>query len=158
MVEPKNLETFDSEEEAMSQRSRRGFLLSLIVPFALSANACARPSPSQKVADQFMEAYYVRLSVKDAVPFTEGLAKEKLKGQLELMTGDGGPATSQNKPRVTYSLTDQQHPSADVATYFYKVSTHMEDVGKRTVFIKLRREGNNWIITQFSEDDAPPSS
>lgn len=146
------------EEDPMSQRSRRGFFLSLIVPFTLTTVACSRPSPSQQVADQFMEAYYVRVSVKEATAFADGLAKEKLQGQLDLMAGDGGPDSAKNIPHVTLSLIDKQHPSADEATYVYEVRTSVEDVGKRTVFVKMRQEGGKWVVTQFTEDDAPPSS
>lgn len=145
------------QEEEMSQRSRRGFLLSLIVPFTLSAQACSSESPAQKVADRFIEAYYVQLDVKEAVQFTEGLAKEKLEQQLKLMVGDGGPEPASGRPRVTYALTEKQHPTADSAIYVYSINTHMEDIGKRTVFVKLRREGNQWIITQYTEDDSPPA-
>jgi len=146
-----------SQEEDMSHRSRRGFLLSLIVPFTLAAPACSKESAAQKVADQFIEAYYVQLSVKDALPMTEGLAKEKLEGQLKLMVGDGGPDPSADKPRVTYSLVKHESPSADAAVFVYSVKTHMEDLGGRTVFVKLRHDGNQWIITQFTEDDSPPA-
>ena len=145
------------EEDPMSQRSRRGFLLSLIVPFTVSAAACSQPSPSQKVADQFMEAYYVRVSVKDASSYADGLAKEKLKGQLELLAGDGGPEPAKDIPRVTLNLIDKKNPSATEAIYVYEVRTHVQDVGKRMVFVKMRLEGGKWLVTQFTEDDAPPS-
>ena len=156
-MENSNENNIKQEEDPMSQRSRRGFLLSLIVPFTVTAAACSQPSPAQKVADQFMEAYYVRVSVKEASGFAEGLAMEKLKGQLELLAGDGGPEPAKDIPRVTLSLIDKKNPSADEATYVYEVRTHVQDVGKRMVFVKLRQEGGKWLVTQFTEDDAPPS-
>lgn len=137
----------------MGEYSRRAFLLSLTVPFAVSATACEKASPSQQLADQFMEAYYVQIDVQNALPFTEGLAKEKLAGQLKLMQGDGGSEPASGKPRVSLSLIDQKSPSEDSAIYVYQVKTHVQDVGNRNVFVKLRKDGGKWLVSQFTEDD-----
>ena len=141
----------------MSQRSRRGFLLSLIVPFTFTAAACAKPSPSQQMANQFIEAYYVQINLKSAEVLTSGLAKEKLDKQMQLVQGAGAEPLSE-KPRVTFALIKKDSDSADSATYVYEVRTHVEDVGKRMVFVKLRQESGAWKVTQFTEDDAPPTS
>lgn len=141
----------------MSQRTRRGFFLSLIVPLTLAQASCHPAAESQKIAEKFMDAYYVRLSVAEALPLTADLAKEKTEGQLKLLQEAGGPDATQDRPRVTYKLIDRMTAATDTATYIFEVRTHMEDVGKRMVFVKLRKEGKNWVITQFSEEDAPPS-
>lgn len=137
----------------MGEHTRRAFLLSLTVPFAISATACNKTSPAQQVADQFMEAYYVRIDVASAVPFTEGLAKEKLQGQLSLMQSDGGPESASGKPSVSLSLIDQKTPTPDSAIYVYKVKTGVKDLGDRNVFVKLRQTGDKWLVSQFTEDD-----
>lgn len=140
----------------MSQRSRRNFLLSLIVPFTLAQASCQAPSPSQKAAEKFMDAYYVRLDVAAAVPLTADLAKEKLQGQVQLLQGAGGADPAQDKPQVTYKLINHNVDGPDTASYVYEVRTHVEELGKRMVFVKLRNEGGTWIVTQFTENDAPP--
>jgi len=147
------------EEVPMSQRSRRAFLLSLMVPFTLSAAAACQKAPeSQKIADKFIEYYYVQISVKDAVPLTSGLAKEKLQGQLQLMADAGPPDTGADKPRVDFSLVSKKNEDADTATYVYQVVAHVQDVGKRLVYVKLRKENGQWRVTTFTEDDSPPTS
>lgn len=145
----------NTEEQSMSQRSRRAFLLSLVVPLTLSASACTQPSQSQKAADQFVEAYYVQISVADAVKMATGLAKAKLDGQLKLLAG-AGPEPVADKPRVTFKLISSKSAEAGEATYVYEIHTHVQDVGKRMVFVKVRQENGNWLVTQFTEDDAPP--
>jgi len=159
---PENLTIIKTQDEegSMSHRSRRGFLLSLVIPFTITAAAagCTKATESQKVADQFMDIYYVQISVKDALPLSSGLAKEKLNGQLQLMQG-AGPEPAADKPRVTWGLiASKTEEKATEATYVYKVDAHVEDVGKRLVYVKLRKEGGKWLVTQFMEDDAPPSS
>jgi hypothetical protein len=140
----------------MSQNSRRGFLLSLTVPLAISAAACTQAPDSQKVADRFMEFYYVQISVKDAVALSNGLAKEKLQGQLKLMEGVG-TEPSADKPKVTFSLVSHKADSEQEATYVYSVNTHVEELGKRLVYVKVRSEaGASWMVTQFTEQDALP--
>jgi hypothetical protein len=145
------------QEEEMSQRSRRGFLLSLIVPLTLAPTACSPSSPSQQAAEKFMEAYYVQLNVPGALPLTEGLAKEKLQGQIQLLQGAGGPDPAQDKPQISYKLINHNAEDPHTATFVYEVRTNQKEVGKRMVFVKVRHEaGDRWVITQFTENDASP--
>jgi hypothetical protein len=144
------------QEEDMSQRSRRGFLLSLIVPLTLAQASCQSHSPSQQAAEKFMDAYYVRLNVAEALPLTADLAKEKLQGQIQLLQEAGGPDAAQNKPQVNYRLISHNLSAPDEATCMFEVHSQVKDLGKRMVFLKLRNEGNQWVITQFTENDAPP--
>jgi hypothetical protein len=146
-----------TQEEDMSQRSRRGFLLSLIVPLTLAQTACSSRSPSEQVADKFMDAYYVKFSVAEALPLSADLAKEKLQGQLQLLQGAGGSDPAQDKPQVSYKLINRGAGSADTATYVYEIHAQVQDLGKRMVFVKLRNEGGQWLVTQFTENDAPPN-
>lgn len=144
------------QEEEMSHRSRRGFLLSLIVPLTLAQTACQTPSVSQKAADKFMDTYYVQLNVPETLPLTADLAKEKIHGQIQLLQGAGGPDPAQDKPQISYKLIKQDAEDANTATYFYEVRADVEDLGKRMVFVKLRNMGGEWFVTQFTENDAPP--
>ncbi len=141
----------------MSERSRRSFLASLVVPFALSATvACQKATPAEEVADRFMDFYYVRLSVKDAVALSSDLAREKLDRQLQLVDEAGGPESSQGKPQVIFKRISQKEESPDSYAYVYEVDSNAPDLGKRLVFLKLRQEEGQWKVTLFTEDDAPP--
>lgn len=152
--DPQNSE--NKKEDDMSLRSRRGFLLSLVMPFTIAAAACTKATDSQKVAEQFIDRYYVAFSVKEAAALTTGLAKEKMADQLKLLT-DAGTEAPSGEPRVTYSLVSSQSSSPEEATYVFKIDVHRKDVGKRMVFVRVRKEGEKWLVTQYTENDAPPS-
>lgn len=133
----------------MSANSRRRFLMSLMIP--LTIGACAKPSESEKISKDFMEAYYVHLDPKSAQSLSSGLAEEKLKHQLELLQGVA-PDPSSDKPKVTYRMVSQDPSGANTeASYIYEVHSSAEDVGGRKVFVKLRQADGKWTVSQFTE-------
>lgn len=145
-----------SKEDDMSAQSRRRFLMSLMVPLTLSA--CAKQAPSEQTAKKFMDAYYVQIDLKQAEQLSDGLAKEKLAKQVSLLDGTStgnSPGAGANAPSVTYGLVSQQSESPDEATYIFEVNPHVQDIGKRKVFVKVRQTGGKWSVTQFTEEDQP---
>ncbi len=133
----------------MSANPRRRFLLSLIVPFTLGA--CADPSQSEKVAKAFIDAYYVRIDLHSAKELSQGLAKEKIDGQLALTQGQA-PDQGANIPKVDAHLVSSGEASANEASYIFEVKPQVQDVGARKVFVKLRQENGQWKISQFTEE------
>ena len=131
----------------MFENSRRDFLLGLMVP--LTIGACAAKSESQDVARKFIDAYYVRINLADARTFAVDLASEKIQHQIELTSGLPPPASA-NAPQVEYRLVSEE-PSPGSAAYVFEVKPQVSDVGARKVFVKLREEGGQWKVTQFSE-------
>jgi len=138
----------------MSESSRRNFLLGLIVPLTMSA-ACAKEPPSELIAKQFMDSYYVKINLPDAAKLTSGLAQEKLSHQMSLLDGTKINSNT-NVPTVDFKLISSENPSGEEATYVFEVIPHVQDVGHRKVFVKLRRDGQNWLVSQFIEGDQGP--
>ena len=149
-----------NEEENMSANSRRAFLLSLVIPFTVAA--CGPKNPSEQIAKQFMEAYYVKMDPKAAAAVSTGLAAEKLQHQLELLQGVA-PDPSRDKPQVDFRLASTPPAgAADEASYIYEVHSNAEDIGGRKVFVKMRQESGKWTVSQFTEEfqgpaQAPPT-
>ena len=130
--------------------SRRSFILGLVVPLTLSA--CAKGPEYEQVARKFMDKYYIEMSLAGAKEYTTGLAKEKLENQIKLLDGQNpGPGT--DIPRVQVKLQSNEAPGPDEASLIYEVTPHAEDVGKRKVYLKLRKEGGDWKVTQWSEGE-----
>lgn len=138
----------------MSSFTRRGFLLSLTVPMAITA--CAKGSPSEQAATKFMDAYYVRMSLKEAANLTEGLAADKIAAQTQLLDGQTitNPSTI---PTVDFYLVKKEAAeSPDEAGFIYEVKSKAEDIGPRQVFVKLRSVNGVWKVTQFKEEVQAP--
>lgn len=140
----------------MARSNRRKFFLTLAVPLAMSA--CAKPPVSQRVAAQFMDAYYVQIDLKAADQLSSGLAKDRLDQQIKLLDGTStgtSPGAGANAPTVTYRLVSQESPAAGEFNYIFEVDPHVQDIGKRKVFVKVREEGGKFSVSQFTEQDQP---
>ncbi|HCU24050.1 MAG TPA: hypothetical protein DF383_03455 [Deltaproteobacteria bacterium] len=137
-----------SQEDDMSAQSRRRFLLSLMIPFTVSA--CGAGPESEKIAKQFMDAYYVKIDLEAAKKVSSGLAAEKLEKQLVLIQGLP-PDQGKDLPKVNFHLSSTGDATSTEASYIFEVDPHVQDVGKRKVFVKLRQEGGEWKVSQFSE-------
>lgn len=139
-----------NEEENMSANSRRAFLMSLVIPFTVSA--CGPKNESEQVAKQFMEAYYVKMDTKAASEMSSGLAADKLKQQLALLQGVA-PDSASDKPQVDVRLASTPPAgAADEASYIFEVHSNAQDIGGRKVFVKVRQEGGKWRVSQFTEE------
>ena len=148
-MNPTKLEPISQEEEFMSLSTRRRFFISLVLPFTMSA--CAKQPASEQVAKKFMEAYYVRIDLKGADQLSMGLAKEKLDHQIQLLDGQG-LGKSADIPNVDINLVSTPSNTPDETTFIYQVIPHVADVGKRSVFVKLRKEDGQWKVSQFIEN------
>jgi hypothetical protein len=119
--------------------------------------ACAPRSESRQVADRFVELYYARMSVAEAVKLCAGGARAKLESELRAIQGVPPDAPS-GEPRVTITLTTSDTPSATQATYSYRITPHTSDVGKVMAVLTLTNEGGHWLVTSFDESEGPPPS
>jgi len=129
----------------------------VVVAAIAAAMACATPSPSREVADRFMELYYTRMSVAEAVKLSAGAARTKLEGELQAIQGVP-PDAPADKPRVTFDLTASSNPTPSQATYTYRVTAHTSDVSTLVAALTVTKDGEEWRVTSFSEIKGPPSS
>lgn len=134
----------------MSANSRRAFLMSLVIPFTMSA--CGPKNEAEQVAKKFMDAYYVQMDPKSAAEVSSGLAAEKLQQQLALLQGVP-PDTGKDKPQVDFRLTSTPASGAvDEASYIFEVHSNAQDIGGRKVFVKVRQDSGKWKVSQFTEE------
>jgi hypothetical protein len=142
--------------DARPERAR--FPAVLVATLALVAAGCAKPSsPSREVADRFMDLYYARMNVAEAVKLCSGAARTKLEGELQLLQGVP-PDPPSGEPRVTFSLTESSTPSPTEATYTYRVTAHTSDVGTVTAALTVANQGDRWLVTSLTERESPAPS
>ena len=137
----------------MKETTRRNFFASLAIPLAMTA--CHSEAPSQKTATQFMDRYYVNMSLKEAKCLSTGLASEKLENQLKLLDGQNVSAGT-NVPKVVFHLVSSEKTGDGEMAYIYEVKPEAEDVGRRKVFVKVREENGKWLVSQWTETDQGP--
>jgi hypothetical protein len=120
---------------------------------------CAKTSndKSREVAERFMDLYYVRMNMAEAVKLCSGEARTKLEGQLRAIKGVA-PDQPAGEPRVTFNLSASTKPSPTGATYTYKVTAHTSDVGNVAATLTVTEEGGRWTVTSFNESEGPSGS
>jgi hypothetical protein len=143
------------DPDARPERARIAAVL--VATLALAAAHCAKPSASREVADRFMDLYYARMNVAEAVKLCSGAARTKLEGELQLLQGVS-PDPPSGEPRVTFSLTESTTPSSTEATYTYRVTAHTSDVGTVTAALTVANQGDRWLVTSFTERESPAPS
>jgi hypothetical protein len=131
------------------------FVLSAVL--ILAATGCRKPSASQELADRFMELYYARKHVAEAVQLCTGAARTKLEAELRAIQGVR-PDPSADEPRVTFSLTASTNPTPTQATYIYRVTAHTSGIGNVVATLMLTDEGGHWLVTSLKEEHGPPPS
>lgn len=136
-------------------RSARALVLASAL--VLAAAGCTKTSPSQEVADRFMDLYYVRMNVAEAVKLCSGAARTRLDGELQAIKGVP-PDAPGGEPRVTFSLTGSAAPSASQATYTYRVVAHTPDAGKLGATLTLANQDGRWLVTSLGEVEGAPGS
>ncbi|MCB1213842.1 MAG: hypothetical protein KDK66_00045 [Deltaproteobacteria bacterium] len=127
--------------------SRREFLKSLIIPVSLYATvACSPAQESQKVAQSFVQSYYVDIDLPKAKGFTVALASDKIQQQEQLMQGLA-PRSSADKPSVNFKLLSQEE-NQEEARYEYLIESSKETL---QVLVKVRPWEGAWKVSMFSE-------
>lgn len=138
------------------KRERRGALF-LSVVLILTAISCAKASKPREVAERFMDLYYARMNVAEAIKLCSGAARTRLEGELRTIKGLK-PDKPAGEPRVSYSLTASSTPTSTQAVYTYKVTAQTSDVGIVVATLTLAEEGGLWTVTLLSEQEGPPKS
>jgi hypothetical protein len=119
------------------------------------ASACAEKSESRGVADRFMELYYGRSRVAEAVELCAGAAKTRLQGELDALRGMPAAASAE-QPRVTFRLDSVGAATATQATYVYRVDARSSDVGPLVATLVLTGDGGRWLVTTLQEQPGGP--
>jgi len=127
--------------------------LLLVLAGALLAGCRPDPSTARGTAERFLDAYYVMIDLRGALPYTAGLAHDKVEKGIALTAGQEIDAGTE-KPSVHYALLDE-HPAGDDAVQFaYRgtVSPPGSDSFERRWLLTVRRGAEGWRVTNFEED------
>ena len=144
-----------STKQTVSRGRCWGLLILVVVIFM--ATGCTKTSEAQEIADRFMDLYYAKMNVAEAVKLCSGAARNRLEGELQAIKGVR-PDQPLGEPRVTFNLTAISNPSPTEATYTYRVTPHTSDVGNVVATLTLTDEDGHWTVTSISTQEGPPTS
>jgi hypothetical protein len=135
-------------------RTRADTVVSLLlVASALLLPGCrSDPSTPRGTAELFLDAHYVRIDLPAALPFTTGVARQKVEDEIRLVSGQTIDETTR-KPTVHYKLLEE-HPDGDRAVnYLYHGSIAVEDADRfeRRWLVTVRRADDGWRVTNYQE-------
>jgi hypothetical protein len=105
-----------------------------------------------------MQTYYVQIDQAQALEFTTGLARERLRQELQQVTSlRRGNSLAQARPKVSYSLTRTQ-PEGQQVLLVYDLTITPPQVPPmlKKILIITERLGEQWKVINFAEADATP--
>ena len=129
----------------------------ILIALMLTAGACSKSKPAsdpREVADQFMDLYYVRMNMAEALKVSGGEARKKLKAQMDAVK-DVKPDKPAGKPAVKFEMTASDKASATEANFTYRVTPQTSDVRPINVQLSLVAQKERWRVRSFSESKAP---
>ena len=130
------------------------FLMSLLVGF-VSCNFSQ--GPAEKVAKEFIEAYYVKADFAKASSLADGLALAKLVEGIQLREGQAIDSSS-HQPKVSTQLihADSNDASSEGSHFLFKIKIQPPQVSPflKKARLTLRERGDKgWRVTQFQDYD-----
>jgi hypothetical protein len=127
--------------------------LAWIVLGAATLAACrADPSSARGTAERFLDAHYVEIDLPSALPFTSGLARQKVEHEMTLVKGVEIDDTTR-KPIVRYALLEE-HPDDEGGTKFLyrgKILVDGADGFERRWLVTVRPEADGFRVTNYQE-------
>jgi hypothetical protein len=110
-------------------------------------------STAQGVAEEFVDQHYVQINIQKAKDYVVGLALQKVNNEIRLTAGQAIDAST-NKPKINYHLLEKKEGD-NRATFLYEGMIQSEDGSSftRKWFISVRKEGDQWRVSNFSESD-----
>jgi hypothetical protein len=126
----------------------------LFFSWAFLLNACGRDlNTAQGVADEFADQHYVHIDIQRAKQYAVGLALDKLNEEIRLTAGQTIDAST-HKPKINYKLLEKRD-GGNRASFLYEGTIQSDDGTSftRKWLIFVRKEGNNWRVSNFTESD-----
>ena len=130
------------------KRAWIGFILLLII------SACSDRNTAEDVAEDFVYNYYLHANQGMALRLSEGLAKEKLKSEIEILREvRSGSDQSQVKPNLEYKQVGKKIEDDNRVFFRYQLiikGTSFTNTVRNTVIFTELIEGQ-WKVTNFDE-------
>lgn len=128
-------------------------VLVLLIPLGLAG--CTGGNSPERVAERFMQSYYVQIDQMQALEFTAALAREKLQQELQLVSqARRGGSVAQARPSIEYTHTRTQ-PEGRHVLLVYTLTIKPAQVSPmlKQVLITTKQLGERWKVINFSEMD-----
>jgi hypothetical protein len=128
---------------------------STVLILTLLISGCARSVDSEKVAQQFVQHYFVENNLGAAVKLASGDARVKLEKRLQQIEAMDVKEPVKNMPLVKVVLLETQAVSADEMLYVYRVTSGVEVEGMKPITARLRlsKEGSVWYVSSFHQEE-----
>lgn len=126
------------------------FLL-LFLFFILS---CVKKEDYIIVSDEFVKNYYQVMNQEEAVKYTDMMAKDMLKKEIELVKESRykNPTLEANKAKVSFTLTETSFKK-DIANITYRLTIQPKGSAfiNRDAIISLKKISNDWKVINYQE-------
>ncbi|MFQ5825413.1 MAG: hypothetical protein ACE5JB_15335 [bacterium] len=129
--------------------------LVLIIMFcSLGFITCGYENSAEGVAEEFLYRYFIELNQKGALELSTGLAKDKLREEIELVQGiRSNPELdlSQAKPFIDYKMVNSHRRSDKSIAFFYDVSIKSKggEKNERQVVLNMVKIAGKWKVKNF---------
>jgi hypothetical protein len=125
---------------------------------ALALLGCSRSDSAQGVADRFMQTYYVQIDQARALEFSHGLARERLRQELQQVTPlRRGGSLDQARPPASYALARTQSEGRQLLlVYDLTITPPQAKPILKKVLLITEQLGDQWKVINFTETDATP--
>jgi hypothetical protein len=149
------LSTAPGRNKVTGTTTRATILLRVFCLGALVAWAAAcgpDPATPRGTAERFLDAHYVHIDLAAALPFTSGLARQKVESEMALVRGVAIDESTR-KPTVHYTLLEEHPDGPETVSFVYRGRVLPEDADaiERRWLVTVRREADGWRVTNYQE-------
>jgi hypothetical protein len=120
---------------------------------AAAVAACrADPSTPRGTAERFLDAHYVEIDLPAALPWTAGLARQKVEQEIDLTKGFAIDESTM-KPTVRYALLEEHSDPEGGTKFLYrgKIAVTGADGFERRWLVTVRQEPDGFRVTNYQE-------
>jgi hypothetical protein len=130
-------------------------LLRILCLGALVAGTAAcrvDPATPRGTAERFLDAHYVHIDLPASLPFTSGLARQKVASEIALVQGVAIDESTR-KPTVHYTLLEERPGDADAVSFLYRgrIVPDGADAFERRWLVTVRHEAEGWRVANYQE-------
>jgi hypothetical protein len=124
----------------------------VVVAAATGVGCRADPSTARGTAERFLDAHYVEIDLPRALPYTSGLARQKVEHEIELVKGVIIDADTM-KPIVRYALLEERPDGEGGTKFLYrgKIVVQGADGFERRWLLTVRPEAPGFRVTNYQE-------
>ncbi len=116
--------------------------------------ACSDRNTSDGVAEDFVYNYYLHANQGMALRLSDGLAKEKLEEEIELLREvRNGSEESKVHPQIAYEKVGKKVKAENQVVFRYQLTIKNTSISNsvRNTVILTERVGGQWKVINFDE-------